>query len=114
MNKTVEDETLKRIGTNIRIARVLKGFTQEYIAERLNKSTNFISLIERGKSGIGIKTIIDFCNILDIEPNSIFSGLYKYNNQDDKIIIDGISSLSDEDKEILVDLIEYIKKKSSK
>lgn len=114
MNKTLEDETLKRIGINIKIARVLKGFTQEQVAEQLNKSTNFISLIERGKTGIGIKTIIDICNILDIEPNSIFNGLIKYDNQDDKIIIDGISSLSDEDKEILINLMEYIKKKSSK
>ncbi len=60
---------MQKIGTNIKTARQIKGFTQESLAEKLNKSANFISLAERGKSGIGIKTIIDICCTLDIEPN---------------------------------------------
>lgn len=114
MDKPVKDSILEQIGSNIKTARLLKGYTQEYLAEKLNKTTNFISLIERGQTGIGIKTIIDICNILDLEPNSIFNGLLNYDNQDNKTIIDGISVLSKEDKEIVINLIEYIKRKCSK
>lgn len=114
MNKILEDNILKKIGINIKSARILKGYTQEYVAEKLNKSTNFVSILERGKSGLGIKTIIDICNILDIEPNAIFSGVVEYNNSKDKIINDSISSLANEDKEIVINLIEYIMNKSSK
>lgn len=114
MNDVIEDKILKKIGTNIKTARVLKGYTQEYLSEKLNKSTNYVSLVERGKSGIGIKTIIDICNILNIEPNSIFNGLLKYKNKENKEIIDGISTLSQEDKEMVISLIEYIMKKGSK
>lgn len=114
MSKNIENETLKKIGNNIKTSRVLKNYTQEYLAEKLNKSNNFVSLIERGKSGLGIETIIDICNILDIEPNTLFNGLIKYKNNKDKKIINSISSLSNEDKEIVNNLITYILNKNSK
>ena len=109
MKKINEDKILKQIGSNIKTARLLKGYTQ-----KLNKSTNFISLIERGQTGIAIKTIIDICNILDIEPNYIFNGLLKYNNIQNNTIKDDFSLLCNEDKEIVLQLIDYIKKKSNK
>jgi transcriptional regulator with XRE-family HTH domain len=88
--------------------------TQEQLAEKLKKSTNFVSLIERGQSGISVNTIIDICNILDIDPNAIFNGLVEYNNEQDKLIINSISSLSDDDKYIISELIEYINNKNTK
>ena len=98
-----QNEVLEQIGKNIKTARTLKGYTQEYVAEKLNKSVNFISLVESGKSGLAVNTIIDICNILEIEPNTIFNGL-----------INGLSSLSGDDKEIVNNLIEYILKKNNK
>ena len=103
-----QNEVLEQIGKNIKTARTLKGYTQEYVAEKLNKSVNFISLVESGKSGLAVNTIIDICNILEIEPNTIF------NNDKNKIIINGLSSLSGDDKEIVNNLIEYILKKNNK
>ena len=44
-----QNEVLEQIGKNIKTARTLKGYTQEYVAEKLNKSVNFISLVESGK-----------------------------------------------------------------
>lgn len=114
MDETIENNVLKKIGTNIKTARILKGYTQEYVAEKLNKSTNFVSILERGKSGLGIKTIIDICNILDIEPNTIFNGVITYKDDKNRAISDSISSLASEDKEIVINLIEYIINKSSK
>lgn len=108
MEEIIEDKILIKIGNNIKVSRVLKGYTQEKLAEKLNKSVNFISLIERGKSGIGIKTIIDICNILEIEPNSLFNGLVNYCNPIDKKILNSLSILSEKDKKIVTDLIEYI------
>lgn len=114
MEEVIEDKILQKIGNNIKTARQLKSFTQERLAEQLNKSVNFVSLVERGKSGIGIKTIIDICNILDIEPNSLFSGIVNYSNKKDKVIVDSISSLASDDKDIVINLIEYIMNKGSK
>jgi transcriptional regulator with XRE-family HTH domain len=114
MNSNIENNVYSTIGTNIKTARILKNMTQEQLAEKLKKSTNFVSLIERGQSGISVNTIIDICNILDIDPNAIFNGLVEYNNEQDKLIINSISSLSDDDKYIISELIEYINNKNTK
>lgn len=113
MSKDIEKNVLKEIGNNIKTARILKGLTQEYVAERLDKSINFISLLERGQTGLSINSIIDICNILEIDPNAIFNGLINCNSKDD-FIVNSICSLSNEDKRIVNELIEYILKKNNK
>lgn len=45
-----KDLILKKIGKNIKNARISKGMTQEQMAEKLDCSVNFVSLIELGKS----------------------------------------------------------------
>ena len=111
----MEDKNiLEIIGNNIKIARTKKGITQQELAEQLHKSDNFISMLERACSGLSLETIIDICKILDIQPNTLFNGIIDYNNDKDKYIINSLSSLSIEDKEILINVIEYVLKKNSK
>ena len=108
MKKEEENEIFQKIGNNIKNARILNGFTQEYLAEKLNKSTNFISLIERGQTGIGIKTLIDICKILEIDPNYIFNGIIEYNT-----VNSDLTDFSKKDKEIISHLIDYIKSRKN-
>ena len=108
MSNNLENKVYEKIGTNIKTARTLKNMTQEQLAEQLKKSTNFVSLIERGQTGLSVNTIIDICNILNIEPNALFNGLINYNNEQDKLIINSISNLSNDDKDIINALINYI------
>lgn len=100
---------LEIIGNNIKTIRLSRGITQEQIAEKLNRSVNFVSLIELGKSGMSVETIIAICNILDISSESIFKGLIDYNlKENDKYILENISSLNSRDKKMVTDLIQYI------
>ena len=111
----MEDKNiLEIIGNNIKIARTKKGITQQELAEQLHKSDKFISMLERACSGLSLETIIDICKILDIQPNTLFNGIIDYNNDKDKYIINSLSSLSIEDKEFLINAIEYVLKKNSK
>lgn len=73
--KENKENTLKVIGQNIQQIRLLKNLTQEELAEKLDKSINFISLIKRGENGISISTIIDICNALQINSDELFNGL---------------------------------------
>ena len=114
MSKINENNVLEQIGKNIKTARLLKGYTQEYVAEKLDKSTNFVSLLENGKTGLSVNSIVGICNILSIDPNAIFNGLINYDFKNDKFIINNISSLSNEDKKAVSNLIEYILKKNNK
>ena len=105
----VNNTILEIIGNNIKTIRLSKRITQEQIAEKLNRSVNFVSLIELGKSGMSVQTIVDLCNILDISTESIFKGLINYNlKNQDKLILDNLSILNNNDKEIVINLMNYI------
>ena len=114
-NSTKKNDIQRIVGNNIKTIRLSKGMTQEQLAERLDRSVNFVSLIELGKSGMSVPTIIDICNILEIDVNCIFKGLIDYEmKENDKNIIDNILILSNEDKEVVEHLIEHLIKKSNK
>lgn len=114
-DSTNKNEIQQVVGSNIKMIRLAKGMTQEQLAERLNRSVNFVSLIELGKSGMSVPTIIDICNVLDVSSESLFKGLldYKIENKD-KFIIETISVLSNEDKDVVMNLIKYIVNRNSK
>ena len=101
------------IGNNIRVAREHKGYTQEQLAEKLNTSSKFVSMAERGASGLSISSMINLCKVLDIEPNSLFSGVINYSNDVDKQIINNLSLLSNEDKDFILNTITFIKSRMS-
>ena len=116
MKKSIEkSDVLQIIGNNIKALRLSRGMTQEQMAEKLDHSVNFVSLIELGKSGMSVTTILDICNILDIDVNCIFKGLldYKMKNKDQNLI-DNILILSNDDKEIIEKLTEHLINKNNK
>ncbi len=69
----------EKIGKKIKMARKEKGFTQEYLSELIGISNRTLNLMEKGKSGMTIETLIKFCNSLDVSPNYILS--YTSNNK---------------------------------
>ena len=109
-----EASVLEIIGNNIKIARTKKGITQQELAEQLHKSNKFISMLERACSGLSLETIIDICKILDIQPNTLFNGILKYDDDKDKYITNSLSTLSNDDKDFLIDVINYVLKKNNK
>lgn len=116
MKETIgKSDVLQIIGNNIKTLRLSKGITQEQMAEKLDHSVNFVSLIELGKSGMSVTTILDICNILDIDVNCIFKGLldYKMKNKDQNLI-DNILILSNDDKEIIEKLTKHLINKNNK
>lgn len=56
----------KQIGKRIKEARKNKGFTQEYLAERLDIDPSFLSRIENGHNKAGLETYIKICQLLDV------------------------------------------------
>lgn len=102
-----KSDVLKIVGQNIKQARLLSSLTQEALAEKLNKSINFISLIERGASGVSITTLVDICNILKVDTSFIFKGLIHTSNTNGNLIL-SLSTLQGKDKAIVENLINYI------
>lgn len=111
--KQVISPFMKQIGQNIKQARLLKGVTQEKLAEKINKSTNFVSLLELGKSGMSLSTLVDICNTLQIDSSIIFNGLIAMKDTTEaESIAKTLSTFGKEDKTMVLNLIEYIEDKN--
>lgn len=109
MENVSKSNVLQVIGKNIKRIRLLRGLSQETLASDLQKSINFVSLVERGESGLSIPTLIDICKVLEVDANSIFEGVISSPQAtDEDFISKSFSLFGSNDKAIVTDLINYI------
>lgn len=80
------------IGNRIKLSRENMGWTQEELAEKINRSTQFISTIERGVAGPSLETIINLCEVLNVSSEWLLCG--KQASPDAAMIATKITSLS--------------------
>ena len=62
------EDILKVLGKNIKKVRKEKGYTQDYVAEQINVSTDLLRSIENGRDIGSITTLFDVCNFLQGSP----------------------------------------------
>ncbi len=104
-------DILKVIGNRIQTARNDKGYTQEYVAEKIDKSVDILRSIENGRSVGSVETLLNLCNVLEITLDYIFSDLlYKKGEILDNKLYEDFQSLNLEQKELLNVIIEQMKK----
>ena len=74
------------IRERIRVIRIEKGYSQDYMADMLKISQNAYHKLEKGHTRIHLEKFIDIAEILEIEPSEllkgpdyvyVFSGQYK-------------------------------------
>ena len=107
-DKNIKSSVLTTLGKNVKQIRLLKGLSQENLASELQKSINFVSLLENGKTGLSVQTIIDICNALEIDANTLFSGIINSQEKEDSFIINSFNLVNEKDKEIITNLTNYI------
>jgi transcriptional regulator with XRE-family HTH domain len=59
-------------GKNIKKCRILKGWSQEYLAEKMDVSINTICEIETGKKFVRAETLITFAAVFHTEVYELF------------------------------------------
>ena len=62
------------IGERIKFWRQKRGLTQEKLAEKVELTLGFISLIETGKKRASLETLLSLCSILNITLNDLLVG----------------------------------------
>lgn len=67
-----EMEIAKKVGENLKSARVAKGVTQKQIAAELHKYQSDYSEYETGKIQLDYEKIVYLCKRFDITPNDLF------------------------------------------
>ena len=58
----------------IRKAREDVGYTRKKFAELLDVSVSYLAEVERGKSTVSVKTLINICNLLGLSADYVLFG----------------------------------------
>ena len=99
------------LSDNIKSLRKNKGYTQEYVAEKIDKSVDILRSIENGRSVGSVETLLNICNVLDITLDYIFIDLLDKKGEilDNKLYKD-FQELTLEQKGLINAMVEYMKK----
>lgn len=99
----------EKLGKRIREIRNQESITQEKLAEKLNKTSNYISNIERGKSKPSLETIIDICNALNVTTDQVLAdSVYAAKDVLNDDIARLIKKCTHEDTMLILSLIEAV------
>lgn len=97
------------LGNRIRKTRMNCGITQEKLAEIVDISTNFMSLIENGRN-MSVETLVKIADALGVTVDYLLSDTMEV--QSDKImtqIAQNLSTLSDDEKLFFLNVIKQYK-----
>lgn len=76
----------------IRKAREDAGYTREKFAELLNVSVSYLAEVERGRTGVSVKTLIKICKVLGLSADYIIFGKARMS---DEVLLDKIHRIDD-------------------
>jgi transcriptional regulator with XRE-family HTH domain len=82
---------LKRFGGRIRVFRLLRGFTQENIADQLDISASAYAKIERGESDINISRIEEIARIYSLTASQLISLTDNFSEAESYLQLDQMS-----------------------
>lgn len=66
------DEIDKKVGMNIRVARIKRGISQEGLADMAGLARSTMGIVERGEQSPSLQTITKVANALDMDLHRLF------------------------------------------
>ena len=95
------------LGKRIRDERLLLRLTLEKLAERTDKSINFIGQIERGEGKPSLETMVDIANALGTTVDSLLQdNVRAVNDNVGKEVEAIIRTLDDNGKQFILDMVK--------
>lgn len=105
MNKKIDyNDIIHRIG----YFRTKANLSARETSLQLGYNPQFISTIENKSIELKVKTLLDFCDIVDITPQDFFYMGDNY-NKEDKNVLDLYNNLSADGKQTILDLMKKLK-----
>lgn len=72
MDNNIDQREIRRLlAYYIHTLRLMRGFTQQDVSNRVGKSVNAVSSWELGNTSPPISDIIELCKMFDVTPNQI-------------------------------------------
>lgn len=100
---------LENLGKRIKAERQSRGITQEQMAEKVDISTNFMSLIENGRN-MSVETLAKISTVLGVSVDYLLNDTVSVPNDNISAqIIQSISSLNDNEKIYFLNMIKQYK-----
>ena len=93
------------LGKRIRRERLLLHWTLEVLAERTDKSINFIGQIERGEGIPSVETLVDIANALGTTVDNLLQDNVQCDDSTAKEIDALLQTMDDHGKQFLLDMI---------
>ena len=97
----------KAVGTRIREQRVKMHYTQEELAEKIDKSWRLIIDLERGAVGMSIETLLALCGALKTTPNHLL--LFDGDPKDDSDLNWATDALAQSSDKVRATAIEILR-----
>lgn len=104
MNEIDYDEVVRRIG----YFRNKANYSMRKASEGIDKNPQFFKTIENKSIELKVKTLLAFCKLVNIKPYEFFYMGKEY-SEEDKHFFELFSSLSNENKKVITDLMKKLK-----
>lgn len=98
-----------KLGKEIKRARKEKGWTQAYLAERIDKSEQYISAIENASRQVSLKCILDIAEVLELSLDAIFGLEGRGKTQSLSFWDVLMKDCTPYEKQVMSDIIEAVK-----
>ena len=91
--------------TRIRKAREDAGYTREKFAELLDVSVSYMAEVERGRTGVSLKTLKAICNLLGLSADYLIFGEER---DSDEAMLDKLHRLDDKFLPLVDELLNQL------
>ena len=106
---------LQSIGENIRSYRKKRKWRQEDLAEKVDLSVNYISLLERGENIPALDTFIDIVNVLGVTSDMVLTDVLDAGYQIKSTqLADRIAQLSPDDRRDILAVVDTMVRNAEK
>lgn len=75
MRKLEHKELLEALGSNIRMIRASKGYSQEAFAHHVQLDRGYVGSVERGERNLSAVNLVKIANALGVPVGKLFKGI---------------------------------------
>jgi transcriptional regulator with XRE-family HTH domain len=104
MGKITYDDVITRMG----YFRNKANLSMRETSLQLGYNPQFMSTIENKTIELKVKTLLEFCELVNITPQDFFY-MGEHYNKEDKNVLDLYNQLSNDNKQIILDLMKKLK-----
>lgn len=99
-----------KIGKKLKNARLISGYTQEQVAEKINCAPRYIGQLETNRTYGSISLLIALCNLYNVTLNDIYGEYIPIDKSKDEsqYSIIGYSQLKEEYRRIIDNNIQFL------